>query len=103
MDLDWLRANPRNLGISLHHQRIRETPVPGGDVCAAVRLTLDDTSPGADVTWLEWYRSRRIEPYLRASRDAGALTDGDVAAVEMSLTAIDAPTEPPSRIHGDLH
>lgn len=197
MDLDWLRANPRNLGISLHHQRIRETPVPGGDVCAAARLTLDDGSelfvkrraeapedffaaeaaglrwltvpggppvpeviavdagaialqwiehgeptpgiaeefgrrlatlhrapcagfgapwrgyiatepldnapPGADVAWLEWYRSRRIEPYLRASRDAGALTDSDVAAVEAALARVDQPIEPPARLHGDLH
>ncbi|MBU3063904.1 fructosamine kinase family protein [Nocardia sp. NEAU-G5] len=198
MDLDWLRANPGNLGISLHHQRIRETPVPGGDVCTAARLTLDggselfvkrraevpaddffaaeaaglrwltvpggppvpeviavdtgaialqwidhgeptpagaedfgrrlatlhhascerfgapwrgyiatepldNTPPGADVTWLEWYRSRRIAPYLRASRDAGALTAADVTAVETALAAIDPPAEPPARIHGDLH
>jgi len=198
MDLDWLRANPRNLGISLHHQRIRETPVPGGDVCIASRLTLDDgselfvkrrdetppddffaaeaaglrwlavpggppvpeviavdsgaialqwiehgapasaaaedfgrrlatlhrascagfgapwrgyiatepldnTSPGGNVTWLEWYRSRRIEPYLRVSRDAGALNGGDVTAVETALAGIDPPIEPPARIHGDLH
>ena len=42
MDLDWLRANPRHLGMFLEHQRIRVTPVRGGDVCVAERLTLDD-------------------------------------------------------------
>ena len=42
MDLGYLRAHPQHLPTFLTHQRIRETPVPGGDVCAASRLTLDD-------------------------------------------------------------
>ncbi|MEV6275888.1 fructosamine kinase family protein [Nocardia sp. NPDC051832] len=197
MDLDWLRANPRQLSIFLNHQRIRVTPVPGGDVCVATRLTLDDGSelfakqrpvmPPADFfaaeaaglrwltvpggpalpeviavdaqgialqwvehgtpsvaaaeefgrrlatlhrapcpdfgaewqgyigtepldntpsgggAWLDWYRTRRIEPYLRTSRDADALTSADVAMVEAALARIDQPVEPPARIHGDLH
>ncbi|MBY8856186.1 fructosamine kinase family protein [Nocardia sp. CA2R105] len=198
MDLDWLRANPRHLGMFLEHQRIRVTPVSGGDVCVAERLTLDDGSElfakrlsmtppadffaaeaaglrwlavpggpslpeviavdssgialqwidhgepspagaedfgrrlavlhqapcpdfGADwagyigtepldntptsgaTAWLEWYRLRRIEPYLRASRDSGALTADDVAAVETALDRFDPPVEGPARIHGDLH
>lgn len=198
MDLDWLRANPRHLGMFLTHQRIRVTPVSGGDVCVAERLTLDDgselfakrlpTPPPADffaaeaaglrwiavpggpslpeviavdpgaialawihhgepdpvaaedfgrrlavlhqapcrsfgadwagyigsrpldntradgtTAWLDWYRQRRIEPYLRASRDAGALTADDVAAVETALDRCDPPAEGPARIHGDLH
>ncbi len=198
MDLDWLRTNPRHLGMFLEHQRIRITPVSGGDVCVAERLTLDDGSElfakrlqatppddffaaeaaglgwitvpggplvpeviavdsraialewinhgtpdpagaedfgrrlavlhqapcqdfGADwpgyigtepldntstsgaTAWLEWYRLRRIEPYLRRSRDAGALTADDVAAVEIALSRIDPPVESPARIHGDLH
>ncbi|WP_216893330.1 fructosamine kinase family protein [Nocardia alni] len=198
MDLDWLRANPRHLGMFLEHQRIRVTPVSGGDVCIAERLTLDDGSElfakrlsvtphtdffaaeaaglhwlavpggpplpgviavdsraialewidqgepaaasaedfgrrlavlhrapcpdfGADwagyigtetldntptsgtTAWLDWYRLRRIEPYLRQSRDAGSLTADDVAAVEMALDRVDSPVESPARIHGDLH
>ncbi|WP_194814542.1 fructosamine kinase family protein [Nocardia sp. XZ_19_385] len=198
MDLAWLRANPRQLGMMVEHQRIRVTPVAGGDICVAERLTLDDghelftkrrptpppadffaaeaaglrwlavpggpplpeviavdartiamawithgsptaaaaeefgrglatlhrapcpsfgaewpgyigtepldnTPAEADATWLEWYRARRIEPYLRRSRDAGALTAGDVAAVEAALDRADPPEEPASRLHGDLH
>jgi fructosamine-3-kinase len=42
MDLEYLRAHPQNIGRLLTHQRIRTTPVPGGDICTAERLTLDD-------------------------------------------------------------
>lgn len=198
MDLDWLRANPRHLGMFLEHQRIRVTPVRGGDVCVAERLTLDDggelfakrldTTPPVDffaaeaaglrwlavpggpplpeviaqdtsaialawihhgeptpaaaeefgrrlavlhqapcpqfgaewagyigpepldntptsgaTAWRDWYRLHRIEPYLRKSRDAGAITADDVAAVELALDEFDPPVEGPARIHGDLH
>lgn len=46
MDLAYLRAHPHHLPAFLTHQRIRETPVPGGSIAKASRLTLDD---GADV------------------------------------------------------
>lgn len=42
LDLDYLRAHPDNLDRLIEHQRIRRTPVLGGDVCQAERLTLDD-------------------------------------------------------------
>ncbi|MBA3418990.1 MAG: fructosamine kinase family protein [Geodermatophilaceae bacterium] len=44
--LDWgyLRAHPHNLDRLIEHQRIRTTPLPGGDTCRAERLTLDDGS-----------------------------------------------------------
>lgn len=42
MDLAYLRAHPRQLPTFLTHQRIRETPVTGGSICAARRLTLED-------------------------------------------------------------
>jgi fructosamine-3-kinase len=51
MDLAYLRAHPHHLPTFLTHQRIRETPVPGGSICAASRLTLDD---GADVFTKTW-------------------------------------------------
>ena len=46
VDLEYLRAHPQNVPRLLEHQRIRTTPVPGGDICTAERLTLDD---GTDV------------------------------------------------------
>ena len=42
MDLEYLRAHPQQLPTFLTHQRIRETPVGGGSICTAQRLTLDD-------------------------------------------------------------
>jgi fructosamine-3-kinase len=42
MDLAYLRRHPAHLPAFLTHQRIRETPVSGGSICVAQRLTLDD-------------------------------------------------------------
>src|SRR5215204_6390092 len=42
MDLAYLRAHPTHLPAFLTHQRIRETPVSGGSICVAQRLTLED-------------------------------------------------------------
>ena len=51
MDLAYLRAHPQHLPTFLTHQRIRETPVGGGDVCTASRLTLDDGASLFTKTW----------------------------------------------------
>ena len=53
MDLAYLRAHPQHLPTFLTHQRIRETPVGGGDICAASRLTLDDGNSLFTKTWPE--------------------------------------------------
>lgn len=42
MDLAYLRAHPQHLPTFLTHQRLRETPVGGGSICQARRLTLED-------------------------------------------------------------
>lgn len=41
MDLAYLRAHPQHLPTFLKHQRVRETPVSGGSICTASRLTFD--------------------------------------------------------------
>jgi fructosamine-3-kinase len=51
VDLAYLRAHPQHLPTFLTHQRIRETPVSGGDVCTASRLTLDDGTSIFAKTW----------------------------------------------------
>jgi fructosamine-3-kinase len=51
VDLAYLRAHPEHLPTFLTHQRIRETPVQGGSISAASRLTLDD---GASVFAKRW-------------------------------------------------
>lgn len=199
VDLDSLRANPHLLPKLLAHQRIRETPVAGGSICASARLTLDDgnslfakswAGPGpvpkgffqteatglrwlgkaaavavpeviaaSDrllvLTWVEpgpatataaerfgrelaalhqagatsfgapwpgylgqlpqdntestaswpvWFARHRLEPYLRASLDRGAISSNDAALVARVLARIDSfgGAEPPARVHGDL-
>lgn len=51
MDLGYLRSRPQLLPTLLKHQRIRETPVRGGDTCAASRLTLDTGESLFYKTW----------------------------------------------------
>jgi fructosamine-3-kinase len=51
VDLAYLRAHPEHLTTFLTHQRIRETPVHGGSISAASRLTLED---GASVFLKTW-------------------------------------------------
>jgi fructosamine-3-kinase len=51
VDLAYLRAHPQHLPTFLTHQRIRETPVGGGSVSAAARLTLDDGTSLFAKTW----------------------------------------------------
>ena len=51
MDQAYLRAHPEHLPTFLTHQRIRETPVGGGHVCAASRLTLDDGTSIFTKSW----------------------------------------------------
>ncbi|THV41584.1 fructosamine kinase family protein [Glycomyces buryatensis] len=66
--------------------------------------TFMDNDP-AGATWAEWYAAKRIEPYLRPSRDNGALDAADVAAVEAltaRLSTLAGSDETPARTHGDL-
>jgi fructosamine-3-kinase len=63
------------------------------------RLPLDNT---AGTSWAEWYAERRVFPYLRQARDAGALSTHDVSAVERACARMPSSHEPPARIHGDL-
>jgi len=51
VDQAYLRAHPEHLPTFLTHQRIRETPVGGGSVSAASRLTLDDGTSIFAKTW----------------------------------------------------
>ena len=65
-------------------------------------LALDNTpTTGA---WGPWFAERRLLPYLKISADRGALSPADVALIEQIIdtTSRYAPSEPPSRTHGDL-
>ncbi|NYF55984.1 fructosamine kinase family protein [Micromonospora purpureochromogenes] len=103
MDLAYLRAHPEHLPTFLTHQRIRETPVSGGDVCAASRLTLDDGHSVFAKSWPE--RADRPVPEgffateaagLRWLRAAGTVAVPEVVVALPELLALDwvEPGEP---------
>ncbi|MCZ7440704.1 fructosamine kinase family protein [Micromonospora sp. WMMC241] len=103
MDLAYLRAHPAHLPTFLTHQRIRETPVAGGDICTASRLTLDDGHSVFTKSWPE--RAARPVPDdffateaagLRWLREADAVPVPDVLVALPELLALDwiEPGEP---------
>ncbi|MBO0776147.1 MAG: fructosamine kinase family protein [Actinobacteria bacterium] len=56
-------------------------------------------------SWPDWYARQRLQPYLHRAADAGTLRRADVQLVEAVMERVAelaGPTEPPSRIHGDL-
>jgi fructosamine-3-kinase len=56
-------------------------------------------------TWAEFYAGQRLVPLARLARDGGALPESAVADLESVASRIDTlvgPSEPPSRLHGDL-
>ncbi|WP_091432345.1 fructosamine kinase family protein [Micromonospora yangpuensis] len=96
MDLAYLRAHPTHLPTFLTHQRIRETPVAGGSICAASRLTLDDGQSLFAKTWPE--RAGRPVPEdfftteaagLRWLREAGQVPVPEVVVALPELLALD--------------
>ncbi|MEH0822445.1 MULTISPECIES: fructosamine kinase family protein [unclassified Micromonospora] len=95
MDLAYLRAHPEHLPTFLTHQRIRETPVSGGDVCVASRLTLDDGHSVFAKSWPE--RAGRPVPEgffateaagLRWLRAAGTVAVPEVVVALPELLAL---------------
>ncbi|GAA4143518.1 fructosamine kinase family protein [Phytohabitans flavus] len=95
MDLAYLRAHPEHLPAFLTHQRIRETPVPGGSICTASRLTLDD---GASLFAKSWGGAAQPVPNgffeteaagLRWLRDAGGAPVPEVIAALPDMLALE--------------
>lgn len=95
MDLAYLRAHPEHLPTFLTHQRIRETPVSGGDICSASRLTLDDGSSLFAKTWPEKADRPMPEGFfateaagLRWLREAGTVPVPEVIAALPDMLAL---------------
>jgi fructosamine-3-kinase len=93
VDLAYLRAHPQHLPTFLTHQRIRETPVGGGDVCTASRLTLDD---GASVFTKTWPSGNAPEHFFATEaaglswlREAGAVPVPEVLVTLPELLALE--------------
>ena len=95
MDLAYLRAHPEHLPAFLTHQRIRETPVSGGSICLAQRLTLEDGAsvfakslPDADLENLPGFFAAEAAG-LRWLRSAGAVAVPEVLVELPSLLALE--------------
>lgn len=63
MDLAYLREHPHLLRTFLTHQRIRETPVDGGSICRASRLTFDS---GESIFLKEWPKGEAPQGFFHA-------------------------------------
>ncbi|SDT73883.1 fructosamine kinase family protein [Actinoplanes derwentensis] len=103
MDLAYLRAHPQHLPTFLTHQRIRETPVGGGGVCTASRLTLDDGASLFAKTWPGGTAPDGMFPAEAAGldwlRDAGGVPVPEVIVALPDLLALEwiEPGEPSRR------
>ena len=56
-------------------------------------------------TWVEFYRTQRLDPLVRLARDGAALDDATITRLEAvagRLEELGGPVEPPARLHGDL-
>ncbi|MFI9011229.1 fructosamine kinase family protein [Actinosynnema sp. NPDC053489] len=73
-------------------------PPPGGPVDAAIGLAPMRNTASGD--WARWFAEHRIARYARLAVDAGALTPAEARVVE--AVRVEAPDEPPARLHGDL-
>lgn len=103
MDLAYIRAHPQHLPTFLTHQRIRETPVSGGGICTASRLTLDDGNSlfakawrGTDPVPAGFFEAEAAG--LRWLRAAGGAPVPEVVAALPDLLALEwiDPAEPSS-------
>jgi fructosamine-3-kinase len=89
VDLAYLRAHPRQLPTLLSHQRIRETPVPGGSINAASRITLDD---GADLFVKTWSQAAPVPEGFFAAEAAGLRWLAGAGAVAVPEVVVELDT-----------
>jgi fructosamine-3-kinase len=71
---------------------------PGGPAEAVIGLAPMRNVPSE--SWGEWFREHRIAYYVRRAVDAGVLTPQEARTIED--VRVEAPDEPPARLHGDL-
>lgn len=93
VDLAYLRAHPQHLPTFLTHQRIRETPVGGGSVSTASRLTLDD---GTSLFTKAWPSGPAPAGFFEAEaagltwlREAGAVAVPEVIVALPEMIALE--------------
>lgn len=92
MDLAYLREHPHLLRTFLTHQRIRETPVEGGSICRASRLTFDS---GESLFLKEWPKGEAPQGFFHAEASglrwlaaSGAIAVPEVLAEQDDLLGL---------------
>lgn len=88
MDFAFLRQHPHLLPSFLTHQRIRETPVGGGSISSASRLTLDD---GTSLFAKSWPHPEGPPPGFFAAEAAGLRWLREAAAAPVPEVIADLP------------
>ncbi|WP_309116313.1 fructosamine kinase family protein [Saccharothrix sp.] len=73
-------------------------PPPDGPEHASIGLAPMLNRPHD--TWADWFRADRIDFYVRKAVDQGELTTAQARTIE--AVRVEAPDEPPARLHGDL-
>ncbi|KOX33423.1 fructosamine kinase [Saccharothrix sp. NRRL B-16348] len=73
-------------------------PPPNGPTDAWIGLAPMRNVPSNN--WPEWFAEHRIAHYTRLAVHAGALTTTEAQTIEN--VRVEAPDEPPARLHGDL-
>jgi fructosamine-3-kinase len=87
---------------------LAETHAVGADAFGAESDGYIGIAPlpnGSAPSWVEFYATRRVLPYVKAARDRHHIDGDDAAAVEAVVDRLDefaGPAEPPARLHGDL-
>jgi fructosamine-3-kinase len=107
---DWIEAGPCSRDAAarfgrelarLHAAGADRFGAPWPGEIAGLPLPND---PGDVDSWPDWYVSRRVLPYARIGRDAGALGPADIALIESACALaadVAGASEPPARLHGD--
>ncbi|GAA0213920.1 fructosamine kinase family protein [Saccharothrix mutabilis subsp. mutabilis] len=73
-------------------------PPPDGPEHASIGLAPMRNRPHD--TWADWFKADRIDFYLRRAVNQGELTTDQAKLVD--AVRVEAPDEPPARLHGDL-
>jgi fructosamine-3-kinase len=74
------------------------SPPPDGPADASIGLAPMVNRPHEN--WADWFKADRIDFYLRKAVDQGELSPAQARVVE--AVRVEAPDEPPARLHGDL-
>jgi fructosamine-3-kinase len=87
VDLAYLREHPHLLRTFLTHQRIRETPVNGGSICRASRLTFDS---GESLFVKEWPKGDAPQGFFHAEA-SGLRWLGETRSVAVPEVLVETP------------